>query len=492
MKSKNTNPNDMANDGEDDGPIDASSFPEGPTGRKLVVLRPGSQKSLSKSLKDTAGLAAASTADLDDAVVHEGNIGKAYALIFEHLNIAVIDGDADQVSSLEAAVEDVSNPILSIEDEQYVHAFSDEEGYAASGGLLTAEGASFLRGYLAAVKSLTAQLLADGATDAEAHEIVQTTFADTTAATWGLQAVKAVSSPYNGVGIRVAVLDTGFDVNHPDFAGRTVLTASFVPNELVQDGHGHGTHCIGTASGTRMNANLPVPARRYGVAGASTILAGKVLSNAGSGQGGWIINGINWAIQQKAVVISMSLGSSVPIGGGFSPAYEQAGQAALAANVLIVAAAGNSGNSQPVGSPANCPSFMSVGALAQSLNLAPFSCTAINPGQSVDIAAPGVGTFSSVPMPTRYGVKSGTSMATPHVAGCAVLWAQSSGLRGKALWNKLTATAANVSLPVNQVGAGLVQAPIFRWPPVLVPPILRIPKPKLPIPNPGPIKRLKK
>ena len=474
MKQPRTNAKNSGGGG-DEGPLDASSFPEGPTGRKLVVLRPGSQKSLIKALKDTAGVSAATTADYDDAVVTEKSIGKAGALIFEHLDIAVIDGNPDQVSSLEAAVEDVSNPILSIEDEMYEHVFCGEEGYAASGELLTGAGESYLRGYLAAVKSLTAQLLAGGATDDEAHEIVQTTFADTAAATWGLQAVRAHTSLCTGKGIRVAVLDTGFDLNHPDFAGRAVVTASFVPGQTVQDGHSHGTHCIGTSCGTKV---VPAAARRYGIAGQATILAGKVLNNAGSGQGAWIIAGINWAVQQKAVVISMSLGSNVAVGAGFSPAYEQAGLAALNAGSLIVAAAGNEGNNKPVGSPANCPSFMAVAALGQSLNLASFSCTAINPGQLVDIAAPGVGTYSSVPMLTRYGVKSGTSMATPHVAGCAALWAQNTGLRGKALWNKLTATAANVGLPANKVGAGLVQVPSCRvivFPPQKLPvlPILR-------------------
>jgi subtilisin family serine protease len=356
--------------------------------------------------------------------------------------------------------------------------------------------------YLAAVKSLTAELLAGGLSEEEAHEIVQATFGDTAAATWGLQAVKADVSLCSGAGIRVAVLDTGFDLNHPDFAGRSIITASFVPGETVQDGHSHGTHCIGTACGSKV---VPGGARSYGVAGQTTILAGKVLSNGGSGQGGWIISGINWAVQQKAVIISMSLGSNVPVGGGFSPAYEQAGLAALNAGSLIVAAAGNNGNGSPVGSPANCPSFMAVGALNQSLQLANFSCTAINAGQTVDIAAPGVATYSSVPMPGRYGSKSGTSMATPHVAGCAALWAQNTGLRGRALWNKLTATTRNISLPPNQVGAGLVQAPscksIINWPPGKIldpvrPPLTPIrpviPRPPVPAPINATTPRAKK
>jgi hypothetical protein len=124
-------------------------------------------------------------------------------------------------------------------------------------------------------------------------------------------------------------------------------------------------------------------------------MAGKVLSNAGSGQDPWILAGINWAIQNRAVVISMSLGAPVAPGQAFKQAYEQAAQAPLNAGALIVAAAGNEAP-RPVGSPANCPSIMAVAAIDSNLQRAPFSCIGINPGGGeVDIAGPGVAVFSS-------------------------------------------------------------------------------------------------
>ncbi len=215
-----------------------------------------------------------------------------------------------------------------------------------------------------------------------------------------------------------------------------------------------------------------------------------MLSDGGSGQTGWILAGINWAIQNKATIISMSLGSPVTVGQPYSPAYEQAALAALNNNCLIVAAAGNAGQNPqyyPVGSPANCPSVLAVAALDNTLHRAPFSCLGVNPnGGEVNIAGPGVNVFSTWPIPARYNTISGTSMATPHVAGCAALWAQWTGLRGKALWQKLESTALNIGLPVQQAGAGLVQAPLCLRiiPPRPWPPLPHVP----PIgPDPGPI-----
>ncbi len=155
----------------------------------------------------------------------------------------------------------------------------------------------------------------------------------------------------------------------------------------------------------------------------------------------------------------MSLGSAVPVGGTFFQYYEQAGQAALNNNSLIVAAAGNT-QGAPVGAPANSPSIMAVASLDSNLQHSSFSSIAINPnGGEVNIAAPGRNVFSSVPMPGRHGFKTGTSMATPHVAGVAALLAQNTGLRGMALWQRLLSTAQALGAPAQRVGAGLVQAP---------------------------------
>jgi subtilisin family serine protease len=249
----------------------------------------------------------------------------------------------------------------------------------------------------------------------------------------------------------VAVLDTGFDLGHPEFAGRSFVTNTFV-GQPVQDLHGHGTHTTGTACGPQAP---PGAVPRYGIGFRTQIFVGKVLTNSGSGTQAQVLAGINWAIANRCAVISMSLGAPIPV----QPSYTAAGTAALAAGCLIIAAAGNSshrpGVVNPSGAPANSPTVMSVAALDSSLKVAFFS-----DGGKVDIAGPGVNVFSSWPRPTLHNTISGTSMATPHVAGCAALWAQSSSaLRGAALRAKLVATAKHLPFPPADVGAGLVQAP---------------------------------
>ncbi len=287
-------------------------------------------------------------------------------------------------------------------------------------------------------------------------------FQDTRAATWGLQATGVLQSPWTGKGIRLCVLDTGIDLQHPDFLVRAITQRSFVPGEGVEDGNGHGTHCAGTAAGSRPKGSTP----RYGVAPDAALHVGKVLSNAGSGRERDIIAGMLWAISAGCEVISMSLGRAVGVGEGPSPDYERLGQMALQKGALIVAAAGNDsarryGNIAPVGAPANSAAIMAVAAVDQMLDVAEFSSGGINPaGGEVDIAAPGVGIFSAAPRPEMYRILRGTSMACPHVAGLAALLAESdASLRGQALWDRVTATARRLPLDPRDVGAGLALAP---------------------------------
>ena len=184
------------------------------------------------------------------------------------------------------------------------------------------------------------------------------------------------------------MLDTGFDLAHPDFAGRNVTAQSFVAGEAAQDGHGHGTHCIGTSCGPRTPSTGP----RYGVAYEAEIFAGKVLSNAGSGSDAQILAGINWAVTNGCPVLSMSLGADVQMA---HPPYSAAGARALEKGCLIIAAAGNNadrraGNVGFVGAPANSPEIMAVGALEQQLGMAFFSARSLPArGGQVDIAGPG-------------------------------------------------------------------------------------------------------
>ena len=205
---------------------------------------------------------------------------------------------------------------------------------------------------------------------------------------------------------------------------------------------------------------------RYGVAYDAEIFVGKVLSNQGRGGDGDILAGIDWAVQKGCRVVSMSLGAPVMPHQKPSTVFENMARRALAAGTLIVAAAGNEsqrpGYIAPVGHPANCASIMAVGTLDSSMQVAWFSTRGIDPnGGQIDIAGPGVDIYSSWIMPKRYNVISGTSMATPHVAGIAALHAEANpGITPVDLWTRLVKTARALSLPVEDVGSGLVQAPV--------------------------------
>jgi subtilisin len=294
---------------------------------------------------------------------------------------------------------------------------------------------------------------------------LQQQFVDDQDSTWGIAAVGAHETSLTGEGIKIAVLDTGIDLKHPDFAERTIVTQSFVAGETVNDQQGHGTHCAGTAAGKAVDPGVP----RYGVAPDASLFVGKILNNRGFGTESDIINGMNWAIGQKCEIISMSVGGPVRPGERHSLLYERIGKLALRNGSLIVAAAGNESNRSlgfiaPVASPANAPSILAVGAVDGALDVASFSSGGVNPeGGEVDIAAPGVGIFSSVPLPQKYRTLMGTSMACPHVAGVAALWAQSDpSLRGSALWSALQQNAKALALESRDVGSGLVQAPKTR------------------------------
>jgi len=413
------------------------------TGRYLITFKEGAAEEGLQSL-GTQGMRVADAREFknQDAVLE--SVGDADALVFPEIGVALVSGDAAQERSFSTASEVAADsPIESIDPELFVFAEGSPGEYLHSFSAQGDNGSNeYLRGFIRATEAIANDLrLGMPAIQLQTEQEAVTALGST----WGLNACRVPLSTRHGVGIKVAVLDTGMDLGHPDFTGRSIVSQQFV-GQPVQDLHSHGTHCIGTACGPKSPVGVTP---RYGIAFRSSIFVGKVLSNAGSSVAGSVLNGMNWAIANRCAVISMSLGSQA----GPQPYYTAAGQAALNNGLLIVAAAGNAGSFS--GAPANSPTIMAVASLDPTLSPSSFS----NFGK-VEIAAPGRDVFSSVPRPTRYGIKSGTSMATPHVAGCAALWAQtSSALRGMNLWNKLRTAATPLPFPVARVGAGLVQAP---------------------------------
>jgi subtilisin family serine protease len=306
--------------------------------------------------------------------------------------------------------------------------------------------------------SNTATAIQSRHNDHEVHAIFfpqaspQASYKDDKESTWGLKAVEGDTCEYTGQGTKLCILDTGFDPMHRDFKGRTMTAKSFVPNEGPEDGHGHGTHCMGTAGGYKDGNG-----RQYGLAYKAELLAGKVLSNAGSGQLSWILQGIEWGLENKATVISMSLGNGYPT---YDNAYEEAAKRCLLKGTLIVAAAGNHRGQGTVGQPANSPSVLAVGAVDCYEKLARFSCGSGRfPGSNVGVVAPGVEVYSCVPG-DKYATWSGTSMATPHVAGLACLISEALEVRGVELLNEILSHSTPIEgISVQDQGAGLVLAP---------------------------------
>jgi subtilisin family serine protease len=307
---------------------------------------------------------------------------------------------------------------------------------------------------------------------------------------WGLGAVGALTSGFDGEGIVVAVLDTGIDPNHPAFQGVELERKNFTDGG-ADDDHGHGTHCAGTIFGRAVDGT------RVGVApGVKKAMIGKVIGGNGGGSD-QIAQALQWAVNGGAHVISMSLGIDFP--GYVKELIEEGTPAELAtslalegyrANVLVferlaafvaaralmaqptllVAAAGNESRRDQsadfaiaVSPPAVSEGIISVAALGRAaggLVVAPFSNTGARisgPGVDIVSARAGGGLVSM----------DGTSMATPHVAGVAALWAQKleseGSFRLKPWTDRLLGSAVTSGLQPgfdpSDVGNGLVQAP---------------------------------
>ena len=209
-----------------------------------------------------------------------------------------------------------------------------------------------------------------------------------------------------GEGVKVAILDTGVDTDHPDLADAIIESKDFT-GDGIEDENGHGTHCAGVV-GARLNGVGFV-----GVAPKSELMIGKVLDNSGSGAYSWISEGIYWATESGANVISMSLG-----GAGSDAELYKAIQFALFHGVFIVCAAGNEGSlfANSVGYPGRYGGVITVASHDSNGNPSGFSSR----GGEVDVMGPGSDIWSTYKK-GGYAELSGTSMATPFVAGLAAL-----------------------------------------------------------------------
>ncbi|MFI5986210.1 S8 family peptidase [Streptomyces sp. NPDC051555] len=238
-----------------------------------------------------------------------------------------------------------------------------------------------------------------------------------------VNATAAWAAGYDGTGTKVAVLDTGVDLDHPDLKGRIVESKNFTDSDTDADRQGHGTHTTSTVGGSGAASG----GAKKGVAPGAGLLSGKVLNDSGYGQDSWIIAGMEWAVESKADVVSMSLGdpSQTACDDPMSAAAEKLAQNS---GTLFVIAAGNSGpGDNTVSSPGCAPSVLTVGAVDRDDSTASFSSrgpAGLLHTLKPEIAAPGVG-ISAANMGGRgvyaYQSMSGTSMATPHVAGAAAI-----------------------------------------------------------------------
>ncbi|MFH2202423.1 MAG: S8 family peptidase [Elusimicrobiota bacterium] len=260
---------------------------------------------------------------------------------------------------------------------------------------------------------------------------------------WGVRRVHAPAAweTTRGDGVKVAVVDTGIDHRHAELNVEGGFNAYDNAAPWTDD-HGHGTHVAGTIAVLDDDGGL------VGVAPKVRLFGVKVISKEGYGSYSDIIEGLQWCVAAKMDVVNMSLGAPKTVS-----ALDEAVRAADAAGVVIVAASGNSG--QTVVYPAAYPQTIAVAASDINDKVADFSSR----GPEVDLVAPGV-SIRSTAMGGGYSWKTGTSMASPHVAGLAALAIGAHGLRGVRAVRKALKEAAEM-LPdasAEMQGAGMVDA----------------------------------
>ncbi|MFF6774538.1 S8 family serine peptidase [Streptomyces sp. NPDC012637] len=271
---------------------------------------------------------------------------------------------------------------------------------------------------------------------------------------------RAWEAGLTGKGVKVAVLDTGADLTHPDLVGRVAESKSFIEGQEVADRNGHGTHVSSTVGGSGAGSD----GLEKGVAPGATLAVGKVLSDQGSGSESQIIAGMEWAAKDvDAKIVSMSLGSQEP-SDGTDPMAQAVNTLSAETGALFVIAAGNSGAPGSIGSPGAADSALTIGAVDPADEAAYFTSKGPRRGDQAlkpDLSAPGVGILAArsqlVSGSGLYTSMSGTSMATPHVAGVAALLAEKHpDWTGAQLKSALMSSSKPLSDPAYDLGAGRV------------------------------------
>jgi subtilisin family serine protease len=271
---------------------------------------------------------------------------------------------------------------------------------------------------------------------------------------------EAWAAGHTGAGATVAVLDTGIDATHPDLSDAIVGARNFSNSDSDDDRYGHGTHVASIVTG-----NGAASGGRYrGVAPDAKLLNGKVMNDVGIGLESWILAGMEWAVASGADVVNLSVGTPWSTD-GTDPLAQAVNQLTAKTGVLFVVAAGNSGGE--VGSPGSADAALTVGSVDRNDQLADDSSRGRQGGGiKPDITAPGVDIVAAkaadgvigTPAGDGYVSLSGTSMATPHVAGAAaILAAQHPDWQAEQLKATLMGTAKpNDGLTVFEQGAGRV------------------------------------
>lgn len=225
---------------------------------------------------------------------------------------------------------------------------------------------------------------------------------------WGISAFELPKAWQfsQGEGVIIAVLDSGCDLDHPDLNENLVAGKNFVnPAKPPEDDNGHGTHVTGILVAENNNIGM------VGVCPKAKVMPVKVLNDKGNGNLLQVGDGIRWAANNGADILTMSLGAPIKV-----QQVRKAIQYAASKGVVTFCAAGNAGNTKEIFYPANYPETIAIGAIDEGFHRAKFS----NTGTSLDFMAPGVDIFSTVP-DDWYATLSGTSMACPFAVGVAAL-----------------------------------------------------------------------